>query len=99
MTVRGSSAALVRPISSARTGVGVSGSSGSMVTVHAQCGVRPAGERGGRWTGRIRSFGLVAHPVASKVGSSMWWHMATTMSSPIGSTSISAPQWSRWNVP
>ena len=40
-----------------------------MVTVQAQCGWRSAGVRGGRWTGRIRSCGFVAHPVASKVGS------------------------------
>ena len=43
----------------------------SIVTVHAQCGCRSAGVRGGRWIGRTCAFGLVATAVASKVGSSM----------------------------
>jgi hypothetical protein len=47
----------------------------------------------------MRARGSVAHAVASKVGSSMSWHMAVTKSSPSGSTSISAPQWSSQNSP
>ena len=54
---------------------------------------------GGRWIGRIRAFGLVASAVASKVGSSMVWHMWNTASSPAGSTLISAPQCSSQNSP
>ena len=64
--------------------------------VQAQWGWRSAGIRDGRWTGRTWARGLLAVAVASKVGSSMVWHMACTYSSPMGSTSISAPQWSRW---
>ena len=47
-----------------------------MITVQAQCGCRSAGTRGGRWIGRTCAFGLVATAVASKVGSSMSWHIA-----------------------
>ncbi len=49
--------------------------------------------------GRTCAFGWLAMAVASNVGSSMSWHMPTTYSSPIGSTSINAPQWSSWNSP
>ncbi|PQM46263.1 hypothetical protein C1Y40_03561 [Mycobacterium talmoniae] len=49
-----------------------------MITVQAQCGCRSAGWRGGRWMGRIWARGLVATAVASKVGSSMVWHMPKT---------------------
>ena len=43
------------------------------------------------------AWGLVASAVASKVGSSMVWHIPCTHSSPIGSTSSRAPQWSSQN--
>ena len=36
----------------------------------------------------MTAYGLVAAAVASKVGSSIVWHMPWTQSSPIGSTSI-----------
>ena len=49
-----------------------------MMTVHAQCGCRSEGTRGGRWMGRICARGLVATAVASNVGSSMVWHMPKT---------------------
>ena len=49
-----------------------------MMTVHAQCGWRSAGVRGGRWMGRTCALALVATAVASKVGSSMSWHMPLT---------------------
>jgi len=49
--------------------------------------------------GRILMSGFVAAAVASKVGSSMSWHMPRTMSSPNGSTSMSAPQQSSQNSP
>jgi hypothetical protein len=47
----------------------------------------------------MRARGLVAIAVASKVGSSIVWHIVRTYSSPIGSTSMSAPQWSSQNSP
>ena len=46
-----------------------------MITVHAQCGCRSAGTRGGRWIGRTCALGWLAIAVASNVGSSMSWHM------------------------
>ena len=49
-----------------------------MMTVQAQWGDRSAGTRGGRWTGRTWARGFEAVAVASKVGSSMSWHMAVT---------------------
>ncbi len=49
--------------------------------------------------GRTWARALVATAVASKVGSSMWWHMPTTNSSPMGSTSMSAPQCGSQNSP
>ena len=49
-----------------------------MMTVHAQCGFRSDGVRGGRWIGRTCALGFVATAVASKVGSSMSWHMPWT---------------------
>ena len=49
-----------------------------MITVHAQCGCRSDGVRGGRWMGRTWVLRLVASAVASKVGSSMSWHMPWT---------------------
>ena len=51
-----------------------------MMTVHAQCGCRSAGVRGGRWMGRTCARALVATAVASKVGSSMVWHIPNTYS-------------------
>ena len=53
-----------------------------MITVHAHTGCRSAGTRGGRWMGRTWAYLLVASAVASKVGSSMWWHIETTRASP-----------------
>ena len=50
-----------------------------MITVQAQCGCRSAGScaaAGG--SGRTCAFGLVATAVASKVGSSMSWHIDRT---------------------
>ena len=47
----------------------------SMITVQAQCGCRSADDRGGRWIGRTCARALVATAVASKVGSSMSWHI------------------------
>ncbi len=70
-----------------------------MITVHAQCGCWSVEARGGRWIGRTCALGFVATAVASKVGSSMSWHIEVTYDGPIGSTSIRAPQWSRWNSP
>ena len=75
------------------------GTSGSISTVQWQCGIRSAGTRGGRWTGRTCARGFVAPAVASKVGSSIAWHMPWTYSSPIGSTSMSAPQCASQNSP
>ena len=49
-----------------------------MITVHAQCGLRSDGVRGGRWMGRTCALRLVANAVASNVGSSMSWHMPRT---------------------
>ena len=53
-----------------------------MITVHAQCGCRSAARsaeaRGGRWIGRTCALGLEATAVASKVGSSMSWHIERT---------------------
>ena len=49
-----------------------------MITVHAQCGLRLDGTRGGRWMGRTWALRLVASAVASNVGSSMSWHMPCT---------------------
>ena len=63
-----------------------------MKTFQRQWGARSAGVRGGRWIGRIFMFGWVAAAVASKVGSSMSWHMSFTRFSPKGSTSSNAPQ-------
>ena len=67
----------------ARAGIGAtSGWDSSMVTVHAQCGcrsaVRSSALRGGRWIGRTWALGLEATAVASKVGSSMSWHIERT---------------------
>src|SRR5207249_7934969 len=47
----------------------------SIVTRQWQWGARSAGTRGGRWIGRTCAYGLVVPAVASKVGSSMSWHM------------------------
>ena len=66
------------PMATAWRGTCRAGWAGSMITVHSQCGDRSAGTRGGRWTGRIWARGLEAVAVASKVGSSMSWHMART---------------------
>ena len=71
----------------------------SISTVQWQCGIGSAGTRGGRWIGRTCARGFVAPAVASKVGSSIAWHMPVTYSSPIGSTSISAPQCASQNSP
>ena len=49
--------------------------------------------------GRIFMRGFVAAAVASKVGSSMSWHMSLTRFSPKGSTSSRAPQWGSQNSP
>ncbi|MGI9586686.1 MAG: hypothetical protein ACR2MR_00550 [Dietzia maris] len=49
--------------------------------------------------GSTTASGLVASAVAGKVGSSMSWHMVVTSRSPIGSTSMRAPQWSSQNSP
>ena len=49
-----------------------------MITVQAQCGCWSGELRGGRWTGRTWAFGLEATAVASKVGSSMSWHIERT---------------------
>jgi hypothetical protein len=71
-------AARVRATSS-RAGIAdTSGWDSSIVTVQAQWGLRSAGSRGGRWIGRTCAFGLVATAVASKVGSSMSWHIERT---------------------
>ena len=71
-------AARVAAMASASAGIGSSGWESAMVTVQWHAGDRPAGTRGGRWIGRICALGLVAMAVASNVGSSMSWHMATT---------------------
>ena len=70
-----------------------------MSTFQWQCGWRSAGTRGGRCTGVMRARGFVAQAVASNVGSSIVWHIVCTNSSPIGSTSISAPQYGSQNSP
>ena len=53
-----------------------------LVDDHRPRAVRRAGSagevRGGRWTGRTCARGLVATAVASKVGSSMSWHIERT---------------------
>jgi hypothetical protein len=49
-----------------------------MVTVHAQCGCCCGEERGGRRIGRTCALGFEATAVASKVGSSMSWHIERT---------------------
>ena len=66
-----------------------SGSAGGGRSGHAAAG----------GSGGPRPCGLVASAVASNVGSSIVWHMPRTHSSPIGSTSMSAPQWSSQNSP
>ena len=77
----------------------IGSASASMNTSQWQCGIRSAGVRGGRWTGRQRARGLLATALASKVGSSMWWHIETTAASPYCSTSSSAPQCASQNAP
>ena len=62
----------------AGSGSGSGSATGSIVAVQWQWGWRSAGVRGGRWIGRIRAYGLVAIAVASKVGSSIVWHIVRT---------------------
>ena len=78
MVATGSCAARVPATRTASSGSGSASTPGSITTSQWQWGWRSAGRRGGRWIGVMRARGSVAHAVASKVGSSMWWHMATT---------------------
>ena len=63
---------------------------------HLEAGGHQVQTIGGATAGQPRDYPdqayIVATAVASKVGSSMSWHMRRTASSPWGSTSMSAPQ-------
>ena len=85
------------PGSGAAPGVGWAG---SIVTVQWQCGVRSAGTRGGRWIGRTAACAGWWRARSRRTSGPRWCGTCRcTHSSPIGSTSMSAPQWSSQNSP